>query len=750
MLFNRIMFSLVLISSLFCLGVDGRNEQLFGHLEKSADFLFQDTDSTRVYLTKFLVGYKGDMQDSLYADYVMLLGEHQSIKGEVDLAMVQFKKSHGLFTDLNNFRGIARSLLSIGEVYYNWGQYDQAKQYFLDAEEISLKHDCKKELVRAMNYIGKYYHSKGNLQRSFEYYNKSLKLALELKDTVGIISLNNKMGKHYKTIGEYPKALECFLTSEELVRKANNKIEEASTYNHLGNIYHSFEDYSKAIYFHKLALATREKMGYKEGVAKSLKNLGEVYSDINELDSALVCFEQSCELCNDVGYAKGLIKNIHSQGIVYSKQKKYDLAIDKFSEALETCEQLGYGIGEIRALTELANTYKQMGDFERAVKYANVGLDISDKEDVKASMSDFYFILFGLYESTGKNGQALEYFKKYTQIKDEILNLESNQKIAELQNKYEMSLQNRENEVLLKENQIKALLIKRKNQLIVFAAVITSLLAIVLFFIYGMFLHKKKANEKLTELNDNVVAQNKELDRLNKKLKHSKDQQVKLFSIVSHELRNPLYWFRNLVQMLSSRIDVLDKDMITKSLDSINESANNTFHLMDNLLHWSRSQLGNIKFMPEPVDMDKLINDNVKLISQYAEYKSISIGYQKSDRCLVMADKAMVQTVVRNLLSNAMKFTPRKGKIDISCECNDSSLSIQIEDSGVGMNRKTIESIVNSNGTSYLPTTDQETGSGIGLALSKEFVEKNGGTLGVTSEEGKGSKFTFELPLCLS
>jgi signal transduction histidine kinase len=170
---------------------------------------------------------------------------------------------------------------------------------------------------------------------------------------------------------------------------------------------------------------------------------------------------------------------------------------------------------------------------------------------------------------------------------------------------------------------------------------------------------------------------------------------------------------------------------------------------MDNLLHWSRARLGNIKFTPEPVDVDCLIADNIKLVSHYAAHKNLNVQYYTEKGCIIWADKTMVHTVIRNLLSNAIKFTPPHGLIQIGCTLHGDDVQVRIEDSGAGMDHKTIERILSTDGTDYIPTTDQETGSGIGLALSKEFIKRNGGELSVVSEPGNGALFCFVMPLLI-
>ncbi len=717
------------------------------NIEKVKLFQFVNTDSAAFYLNLLGHNIQGKEKDSVYAEFLFLKGLNISITGDTKLALEYFNNSSCIFDSIQCEYGIAETLLNIGETYYNWGEYDTALAYFKKVNEISKKAALKVLYTVSLNYIGKYYHSMGDLSQSLYYYKKAMDMAKEIKDTVEIMSLYNKIGKHYKTLGKYPKALDCFLHAHRLVTHTNNKIEQATTFNHLGNIYQALKDYPNSMFFHKKALQLRKEVNYKEGVAKSLKNLGEVFVEMQEYDSALVYFDQSYIYCKEVGYAKGLVKNIYGKGLVFEKKGNYLKAIDNYKEALEQSHSIGYAIGESRINLYLASLYKRLGKNDLAIKYCNDGLAIASREDFKSNVSDFYLILSDVYSLKGKYKEALLYYKKHADTKGEIINIETNRKIAELQTEYKVNLKNQENEVLKRENQIKELKIKRKNLFILFSIIISGLLMTLVFIIYGRFLNKKKANVELTELNNHIVLKNKELDTLNKKLRLSKDQQVKLFSIISHELRNPLFWFRNLIQMLSAQIDTLDKNMISKSLNSLNESAANTFHLMDNLLHWSKSQLGNIKFKPEPVDMSVLINENIKLLNQFASCKNISLVFEEEQQVMVHADKEMIKTVIRNLLSNALKYTKENGEIRVLLHLNEQKVSVGVLDNGTGMNDDVLEKLLNGMDKKITMGLNKETGSGLGLILCKDFIEKHNGHLKISSSPGKGSQFWFDLAL---
>lgn len=700
-------------------------------IEKSRNTLFVNTDSSIYYISKYLE--KKNISDSInYAEAQLILGQNHALLGDTELALQQFINARKIFANLTYTSGEIEAVLNMGEMYYNWANYDKAYQFFQRAYILAIENNIQKPQVVALNYIGKYYHSIGNFDESIKHYHLSYNLAKQLNDTLGIIAIQNKIGKHYETLGEYAIALEYYLNSDELIQHTNNLVEKATTYNHLGNIHHLLSELDIAAQFHIKSLQNRKKLNYKEGIAKSLNNLGELLVDLQQPDSALNCFKESYQLCNELDYVKGMIKSIHNQGIINKVKHNYHIALKNFETALNLSMQTSYDKGILNAYYDLAAIQLNLKHNKLAIEYALRGLELAENKDVKAKIGAFNLLLSKIYELSNPK-IALDFYKKYHETHDEILNLESNKKIAELETQFEVSLKSRENDVLRQENEINELRIKRKNTLIVSIIAILALASTLAFLVYLRYLQKQKAN--------------RELDKLNKNLNESIKQQVKLFSIIGHELRNPLWWFRNLVQMLTSQIDSLDKKMIKKSLNSMNESATHTFHLMDNLLHWSRTQSGTIKFNPVPVVLNHVITENIKLIQYLADIKNIRIHTKWKNDFTVFADKNMLQTIVRNLLSNALKFTPEKGHIEIQIKKDGDFIKTKVSDSGIGMDNTVLDKIFIVGDAKIRSGLSNETGSGLGLMLCKEFVEKNGGKISVESEPDEGSVFKFTLPV---
>jgi len=179
----------------------------------------------------------------------------------------------------------------------------------------------------------------------------------------------------------------------------------------------------------------------------------------------------------------------------------------------------------------------------------------------------------------------------------------------------------------------------------------------------------------------------------------------------------------------------------------IHSSAVQTFRLLENLLEWANSQTGKISFKPSQVNLNELLNDDFTALTDMAIRKNIELKRFIPDDLVIVADRNMIKTVLRNLISNAIKFTPKNGKVGVNALTNDKYIEIAVSDNGIGMTKEIISKLFRIDSNHLTRGTENEKGTGLGLFLCKEFVEKHGGKIWVESEPGKGSIFKLFLPL---
>lgn len=250
--------------------------------------------------------------------------------------------------------------------------------------------------------------------------------------------------------------------------------------------------------------------------------------------------------------------------------------------------------------------------------------------------------------------------------------------------------------------------------------------------VYHDITHRKVAEEALRRSENEL-----------RELNATKD---KLLSIIAHDLRNPFTTLIGFSETLVDDFDEMDEQDIKHFLRLIRDSANKGHGLLENLLHWSRSQLGRISVTPETIRVKDIVAENIELLSDTASKKTIEITDHTQPQHCLSADANMLTTVVRNLLSNAIKFTPPGGKITIESHETDQMIDVSVSDTGVGMNAETLQKLFKLNEIHTTKGTAQEGGTGLGLVLCKEFIDKNNGFIWAESQENEGSRFSFALP----
>lgn len=253
-------------------------------------------------------------------------------------------------------------------------------------------------------------------------------------------------------------------------------------------------------------------------------------------------------------------------------------------------------------------------------------------------------------------------------------------------------------------------------------------------------LYKFKMELKLRE-------SEKRYKQLAEKLKEVNESKDQFFSLISHELRSPFNSILGFAEILYNDHQELPKEELKLYIDSLYHSSRHIFSLLNNLLHLSRFQTGKVDFNPQVLSLNSIIEKNLQILKLTSDKKEISIQLILGEEIQVFADEAMVNSIFLNLITNAIKFTQRGGKIELSVSLRGKSVEVTVRDHGVGMTDETIFNLFQIEMSKSLPGTEGETGTGLGLVLTKKFIEQNGGTLKVQSKLHQGSIFTFTLPI---
>ncbi len=577
--------------------------------------------------------------------------------------------------------------------------FEKALEYCFKALKIAEENRLKSEEAISLSAIADIYSEVGNSYKAIEYYMQSLIIHQELHDEEGLINTNNALGRVYLRLETPKKALQYHKAALAMSKKTGVKKLEANTIHHIGEAVKRDGKPKEAINYQKQALAIRKSIKDEAGIAQSYTALGELYLSEEDTDRAL----------------------------------EYQLLGIKSKKKLKDNKGLALSYNNIGAI------FIQTKEYERAIKNIEVALEYGVQEKGKKQIRDSYELLYSCYSSLEDYAMALEYKDLFIAISEFIYSEESERKLAEMQTKYEIDKKENEIEILKRDQLLQEYKLESqatvRNLLILGLAMI----AIIACLIYYSYWVKKRSNIDLTCRNAEINDQNRKLEELNA----TKD---KFFSIISHDLKGPLNSLTSFSSLLINHTAHLSKEEIQMLAKDLDKSVKGLFSLLENLLEWSRSQSGNIELKPESLDLNDLINQSKHLLSKTAESKNIEIQTTEYYNISVHADRNSVSTVIRNLMSNALKFTPEGGQVRIEATESSNMVMISVHDNGVGMSEEVMDKLFRIDKKHTTKGTANEKGTGLGLILCKEFVEKNGGTIAVESREGEGSIFSFTLP----
>lgn len=623
-------------------------------------------------------------------------------------------------------------------------------------------------VARALTDIGMMYWRMGNFRMAYDFLLEARQIFEREGDVFGFARTLTSMGIVFSGQGYYDNALEYHFRALRIYEESDSIARTASVLNNIGTTYYRQGDYEMAEVYHLRSLEVKEYFGDEKGKAFSLNNLGQIYKERGQFDEALAHYLAALEIRQRHQDTREMAVTTRNIGYLYFKKGNHTQAIEQLNLARELFVKVDDHMGIAMVYHQLGDVFAASGSLIRADRLYNESLRIAIRIGIPSLVSDNYRKLSQLMAQRGQYESAYTLQKQYLALQDSIYDEESRRRVIELQLMYDRERKESEIELLRKVNQINALNLEKQRLLRNFLLLFLALILVTLFIIYNRFLAISRANKqleyqqieivkknkKLQDLNTQILDQKKEVEDLNAKLRVSESNLLeinktkdKFFSIISHDLRNPFASIVSFSRILKRDIKNLTTDELQQLAIELDKSVLKINSLLENLLQWSKSQTGKISYHPELFQLKDVIRDNVNLFSGPAREKGLEITDNVSDHVVVWGDVNMTNTIVRNLLSNAIKYTPPGGNIKVSVQQRNGTMEISIADTGVGISAQDQQKLfrVDTLHTTY--GTQDEKGSGLGLLLCKEFVEKQGGSISLRSEKGEGSVFTFTIPV---
>jgi len=542
--------------------------------------------------------------------------------------------------------------------------------------------------------------------------------------------------------GDYLEAISLSLEGLKKAETGDNNFLIGTGFHMQAILYQQLKNDSVAIKNFKKAGVYFKDAGQLSLLLNIYNNLGVVYYNMETYDLAkenyLIALEIAKSLSNKLG-----------QAIIYNNLAWINIKTKIFTKSTDLYLDSAATINEILKIAELnawiyqgrSEIYLNNHNYDKAEDYGLEALEFAISVNNKMKRRDIRETLSRIYAAKKDGMKAYNEFKIYKELSEKLTNELTEKKALMLQLNYEFEKKELEirTEQKEKENFLNQEL--RFQKQIIFVAFIS----LIIFSLTTIYILKSRkalidSNQLLRETKNEMQKQHDILDEAN----NSKN---KLFSIISHDLRGPMGSTWIMLEEVKTMIEDKNYDEAFLFLDLATNSSRNSFELLENLLHWARTQLNAANVSLESFDPHEIIDDTFKVLQGNLVSKEIQVGLNIETQKQVLADKEMMRIVFRNLMSNAIKFTPKQGSIHIAVSEKNNQLCISIKDSGIGISAERLKNLFSFTENQSTRGTEGEIGTGLGLVLCKELVQLNKGSLQVFSEVNVGTQIDILLPL---
>ncbi len=574
-------------------------------------------------------------------------------------------------------------------------------------------------LALAYNYTGIIYRNLFEFDSSYFYFKKALTASLLAKDSVELAYSYNNLALYFQFQHQYHLALENANKAYEIFNKINNNKGKAYSLLVLGRLFIDLENYDMANSYLLRTIKLRQEIGDSISTAKAWYSYSYSLIEKGEINKAKKILDKLNRLFAKVEIQKYLAHTYFAYGVIDLKEKKYHKAINNFLKAIKLYEKVNFIVGKIDTYNELGKAFIGLKNTKAALNYLLEAKRLSWKKKYfkgyEKALSNLVDLSILKSDKTG----LTRYADRLLAVKDSLYLLEANERNKEYHKLFTA------NEIFKKNTALRSDIEFHKTLLLLG-------ISLVLIFIGFILI---------------LLLQNRKIKNKTQQLEHAVQEKNKLFSIIAHDLKNPFSSLLGYADMLISELEYeFDEAEVKSALKNMRLSAQKLLEMSENILQWARSQTGKMKYKPAEYQINDIILDVLSYFTQSVKIKGIEFKVNLTPNHKCFCDKDMIQVILRNLISNSIKFCSFGDFIKVFTEVDklEKKIYISVEDSGVGMTHEQVANLFNS--TISQTGTSGEKGTGLGLLLVKEMVEKHDGKIFVESKKNVGTRITFTVP----
>ncbi|MBO9731052.1 MAG: tetratricopeptide repeat-containing sensor histidine kinase [Chitinophaga sp.] len=620
-----------------------------------------------------------------------------------------------------------------------------AQQQINDSLLSSLRAHPQKDTVRInlLNQVSRMYFTKdASMAASFG--EEALLLSDSLHYTPGKIWALRNLALVENTKGHLDQQMQLTLNALKLAEVLGEPYMLGVLNNDVGNIFTELNSPRDALPYLKKSLAIKMKRNEKAEIGKTINNIGCAYIALKMYDSAMYYLQRAEKIKLELNDQRGLAYTYENMGIIAMVTERYTDALRFHQLSSSYYKEAGNLPGVVKANLNLAEVQIMLGDVKNADKNLDNAKALNDKLGNAKNELIYYKIRYELDSARKDYAAAFADYKAYSNRNIDFFNAEKGRQISRSEEKYEAEKKQRENVLLKKEQHMHLATIQQQRVLVLSAAALFLALLLITVMVYRLYKRQQELYLELNNKNQEVSMQNRIILEQNTTLENLNQVKDKIFSVISHDLRSPLAILEGLLFLLKD--EKIDASQFRMYTDELWRDVKNTAYMMDNMLQWASNQMKGIGVKPDDFDLTLLLSREFDLLQTLARQKEVKLWHELNKNIMVYADPDMIRLVLRNLINNAIKFTPAGGEVQITAQVGNDIAEITVKDNGTGIPLENQHRIFSN---IYYSTTgtQNEKGCGLGLHLSKDFVERNQGQIWFNSMPGTGSSFSFTIPL---
>jgi signal transduction histidine kinase len=605
-------------------------------------------------------------------------------------------------------------------------------------------------MAEALHSLGLGFYYLNQLDTAEYLLNRALDIFIKNKDYWGQSYCYYSLGSVKSDKGEYALALRNYYASLRCDQLSGDTTDQgmhiifsiAGLHLEQGDV-----DIAEQKFRQALNLSMELEDQYMEHIC--LINLSDILIDKGQLAEAKILLDKSNNLIKGVGFSKlDLIYNTHTNASYLSSIGEYNKALVLINEVYDLAKTYGdpYTITEV--LIELSEINYAAGNFNPAYTYALKAYTIAKEQAGYYLQMHSLRPLASAAETLGKTSEALQYEKSYHQFYSQMAKANINEQILN----YELSKSQREEDLLRAKTELNEQVIKSENRLNITLTILLVLATLLILVIMFASIRSRKRGKLLGEQNTEIAAQQLEIEKVNQELinnleildKQNKNKD-KIFSILSHDLREPFNQLLSLLELMDEGI--MDRETLEELLPKLKSTTQYAQNSVINLLHWSKNQLTEIVTEQEKFQIKALVEKLKSSLLLTIERKKQRLKLIYEGDFTLSADYHQIEIALRNLITNAIKFSPEQSTLELKVYGDGNYVIIRVKDEGIGMTEDQIDQIMTetSNNSSTMGTFN-ERGTGLGLHIVSDFVKANDGFLKIKSKKGEGSTFSLYFP----